>query len=294
VRLKHQRLTNETPSQQIIEVVSNEMGRPSTFADEIFDQICDRLADGQTLSQICRDPQMPDRETVKRWTRNDDGRRRQYDMARQDGMDALADTIVDISWDTSNDTTTTERGTAVANHEWIARSRLKVDTIKFLMSKINPARYGDKLPEAIQARQIEAEEQQAYAAASQITKIERIILEPVTPGDMVQDANGDWVPNPNGNEHLHRQIAELKAELAGKSPAPPKPPALLEYDPGLPRRMDQDIARRMVALIRDCVPVDGRRDPAAVLDECLTVIRNALHTHFGPAGEIIELMPATD
>jgi hypothetical protein len=62
------------------------MGRPSTFADEIFNQICDRLADGQTLSQICRDPEMPDRETVKRWTRNDDGRRRKYDMARQDGM----------------------------------------------------------------------------------------------------------------------------------------------------------------------------------------------------------------
>ena len=223
-----------------------------------------------------------------------DGRRRQYDMARQDGMDALADTIVDISWDTSNDTTTTERGTAVANHEWIARSRLKVDTIKFLMSKINPARYGDKLPEAIQARQIEAEEHEQQAAGRQITRIERIIISPVAPGDVVQDADGEWVPDPDGKEKLLQQIAELKAELAGKSAAPPKPPALLEYDPGLPKRMDQDIARRMVALIRDCVPVDGRRDPASVLDECLSVIRNALHAHFGPAGEIIELMPATD
>ena len=186
------------------------MGRPSTFTDEIFNQICERLADGQTLSQICRDPEMPDRETVKRWTRNDDGRRRQYDMARQDGMDALADTIVDISWDTSKDTTTTERGTAVADHEWIARSRLKVDTIKFLMSKINPARYGDKLPEAIQARQIEAEEHEQQAAARQITRIERIIISPVAPGDVVQDVDGEWVNSPNGNEHLHRQIADLK------------------------------------------------------------------------------------
>jgi hypothetical protein len=67
---------------------------------------------------------------------------------------------------------------------------------------------------------------------------------------------------------------------------------LLEYDPGLPRRMDQDIARRMVALIRDCVPVDGRRDPAEVLDECLSVIRAALRQHFGPTGEIINLDPA--
>lgn len=246
------------------------MGRPSTFTDEIFGVICDRLANGETLSQICRDGQMPDRETVKRWTRNDDGRRRQYDMARQDGMDALADTIVDISWDTSNDTTVTERGTPVANHEWIARSRLKVDTIKFLMSKINPARYGDKLPEAIQARQIEAEEQRAIAPPIQL--IERIILEPG-----------------GGDEHLQCRIAELEAELAGKGPAAPKPTLLLEHDPGLPRRMDKDIAREMVALIRECVPVDGRRDPASVLDECLTVIRNALRIHFSPTEQIFHL-----
>jgi hypothetical protein len=40
------------------------------------------------LSQIYRDPEMPDRETVKRWTRKDDSRRRKYDLARQDGMDS--------------------------------------------------------------------------------------------------------------------------------------------------------------------------------------------------------------
>jgi hypothetical protein len=73
------------------------MGRPSTFTDEIFDEICERLANGQTLSQICRDPEMPSREAVTRWTKNDDGRRKKYDLARQDGMDALADTIVDIA-----------------------------------------------------------------------------------------------------------------------------------------------------------------------------------------------------
>jgi hypothetical protein len=260
------------------------MGRPSTYTDEIFATICDRLAAGETLSQICRDPDMPARTMVIRWTKLDDERRRKYDLARQDGMDVLADQIIDISWDTSNDTTTTERGTAVANHEWIARSRLKVDTIKFLMSKINPARYGDKLPEAIQARRIEAEEQQAYAAASQITKIERIELIGASPGEFVQDEHGDWVPDPNSKEKLQARIAELEAQLANRNtPSPPKPPALLTYDPGLPKRMDQQIARDMVALIRDTVPTDGSRDPASVLDEVLHVCRGAIREHFAPA-----------
>ena len=48
------------------------MGRPSTFSDEIFDVICDRLANGETLSQICRDDPLQNRETVMRWARNDD------------------------------------------------------------------------------------------------------------------------------------------------------------------------------------------------------------------------------
>src|SRR5216683_1827166 len=129
------------------------MTTPSTFTDEIFETILARLADGQTLRQICRDPEMPNRETVVRWTRNDDGRRRLYDQARRDGTDSLADDLVDIAWDTSNDTTVTERGTPVANHEWIARSRLKSETIRFLLMKLNPRRYGDKLPEAIEARE---------------------------------------------------------------------------------------------------------------------------------------------
>lgn len=46
------------------------MGRPSTYTDDLFNEICERMANGETLMQICRDDQMPDHETVKRWTRN--------------------------------------------------------------------------------------------------------------------------------------------------------------------------------------------------------------------------------
>jgi hypothetical protein len=85
---------------------------------------------------------------------------------------------------------------------------------------------------------------------------------------------------------LRARIAELEAELAGQNPAS-KPPALLEYDPGLPKRMNTEIASRMVRLIQDHVPIDGSRDHAAVLDEILIVCRNALQIHFGPTGELL-------
>jgi hypothetical protein len=264
------------------------MTTPSTFTDEIFETILGRLANGQTLRQICRDPEMPDRETVVRWTRNDDGRRRQYDQARRDGTDSLADDLVDIAWDTSNDTTVTERGTPVANHEWIARSRLKSETIRFLLMKLNPRRYGEKLPEAIEAEALEMEQQSRIAEAQQIDKIELIMIKP---GD-VMSVNGKWVPSDGAT--LRARIMELEALLAGHNPAPAAP-ALLTHDPGpLPTRMDQDIAARMVRLIKDYVRKDDQRPSEMVLDEVLTVCRDALLTVYGPSGELLDssLAPA--
>lgn len=252
------------------------MKRPSLYSTEIFDGICDRLANGELLNAICKDANMPDRATVYRWIKVDDDRRRKYDLARQHCMDALSDTILDIAWDASKDTTTTERGTPVANHEWIARSRLKVDTLKFLMAKINPMRFGDKLPEAIQARRIEREEHEQFAV-NPVQRIERIIL------CGVEDLDANGQPIIAGDAALRTRIAELEAQLAGKSTAPASPPKLLTFDPGLPRRLDKQIASDMVAMIRESVPVVGDRDPATVLDEVMSVCRDAIQAHFSPA-----------
>jgi hypothetical protein len=41
--------------------------RPVDYTQEIGTTICDRLFDGATLSEICRDPAMPGKRTVMRW-----------------------------------------------------------------------------------------------------------------------------------------------------------------------------------------------------------------------------------
>ncbi len=64
-------------------------------------------------------------------------------------MEAWSDEIVAISDDTQNDThvTTYEGGVqrTSPNTEWLGRSRLKVDSRKWLMSKLAPHKYGDHL-----------------------------------------------------------------------------------------------------------------------------------------------------
>ena len=79
-------------------------GRPSEFSQEVVTAICERMAEGETLRKICSDPEMPSRNTVLRWVKNDDGFKKQYETARQACMDWYADEIVNIAWDTSNDT----------------------------------------------------------------------------------------------------------------------------------------------------------------------------------------------
>jgi hypothetical protein len=268
------------------------MGRPSTFTDEIFETICNRLENGEVLRAICADDAMPDRSTVIRWITNDDGKRRRYDLARQACVEYWSDEIIQIATDGSHDTIIDERGRVKCDHEFVARSRLRIDTIKFLMTKINPLKWGDKLPEAAAARQMEIEAQNQQAEQNQIIRIDRIIIEGVQPGSIDLDENGN--PRPDGPTALRARIAELEAELAGRQPRR-EPPALLTHDPGpLPSRMDRDIASRMVRLIKDYVRKDDQRPPETVLDEVLTVCRNALLTVYGPSGELIDLGAAAE
>jgi Bacteriophage Sf6, terminase small subunit-like len=41
--------------------------RPVEYTPELAKTICDRLANYETLREICADPAMPDRESVVRW-----------------------------------------------------------------------------------------------------------------------------------------------------------------------------------------------------------------------------------
>lgn len=259
------------------------MSHPSTYTDEIFDAICEQLENGKVLKDICKDPEMPDRSTVQRWIAADDGRRRKYEAARKACVEFWADEIIEIATDGSKDTVTDEKGRVRCDHEWVSRSRLRIDTIKFLMMKIAPRVYGDRLPETIEARAMDLEEQQQAQRRTSVTKLEFVIVEP---GSVVQDANGNWVPS--GNDPRDARIAELEAQLAGRTDAP-APPALLEYDPGpLPARMDKDIASSMVQLIKAYVRRDDQRPPETVLDEVLSVCRQALALHYRADVEIAE------
>lgn len=69
--------------------------------------------------------------------------RKWYDEAREMQAESFADDIIDISDETMNDWKTKENGDEVPDHEVINRSRLRVDSRKWLSGKWAPRRYGD-------------------------------------------------------------------------------------------------------------------------------------------------------
>jgi hypothetical protein len=49
-----------------LEIAKKQRGRPGLYTPETVERICDRLADGESLKGICRDPGMPSERTDDR------------------------------------------------------------------------------------------------------------------------------------------------------------------------------------------------------------------------------------
>lgn len=122
-------------------------GRPSSFTVAIGDEICERIAEGESLRAICSAASMPNKATVFRWLAADETFRDQYARAREAQADALFDEILHIA-DTplkGVKTKTTPNGVETQEGDMIEHRRLQVDARKWMAGKLRPKVYGDKL-----------------------------------------------------------------------------------------------------------------------------------------------------
>lgn len=113
--------------------------------------ICERMAEGNSLRSVCdsgRDV-LPSWQTVLEWLRDDSKLAEQYAMACELRTDHMADEILEIADASENDTFTDENGNERTNQEVVARARLRVDTRKWLLSKMSPRKYGDRVTQEV-------------------------------------------------------------------------------------------------------------------------------------------------
>lgn len=126
-------------------------GVPLTYTEELGNEICLKLAiSNKGIARLCKEnPHWPCKQTIFEWRIKVKEFGERYAKAKQDQIEALVDEIIDISDDTAHDTLTNEKGNDICNSEWINRSRLRIDTRKWLASKLAPKIYGEKLESKI-------------------------------------------------------------------------------------------------------------------------------------------------
>jgi hypothetical protein len=121
-------------------------GKPITDWAAVIPAICGRLANGESLRAICKSPEMPSRASVMERLVTDAHFREAYEIARAIQAETLADELIEISDDGTNDWMKVHGKNDTGwrlNSENVQRSRLRVDTRKWVLSKLLPKKYGD-------------------------------------------------------------------------------------------------------------------------------------------------------
>ena len=106
-------------------------GRPSTFNQDIADDICFMIIDGDSLRTICSRDGMPPLRTLMGWAENNKEFQQQYTHARKMQADIKFDDLKDLAKESTP--------------ENIQCIKLQIDTAKWELSKTLPKKYGDKI-----------------------------------------------------------------------------------------------------------------------------------------------------
>ena len=117
------------------------------FSQELFDTICERIADGESLRSICRDDAMPALSTAFKWLDEKPGLSDQYARACEVRQAHLFDEIIDIA-DTpvvGEKRKTTKDGVEIVEGDMIEHRRLQIEARKWALGRMNPKKYGDKV-----------------------------------------------------------------------------------------------------------------------------------------------------
>lgn len=126
------------------------MGRPTIYSQAVADRICELIMNSSRgLASLLADSDgMPGETTVYRWLSDNPEFREQYACAREAQADHILDECLQIADDSSGDVKVIERGDGSkeerCDHEFVARSRLKVETRLKVIEKLAPKKYGPK------------------------------------------------------------------------------------------------------------------------------------------------------
>lgn len=121
------------------------MARPTIYSEELALEICEQIAQGKSLRSICERDDMPCIKTVMTWRNANKEFLQQYARAREDQADFYADELISIADTMLAD----DKGNAFDDPTAVSRAKLRIDTRKWIASKLKPKSYGDKVTQEL-------------------------------------------------------------------------------------------------------------------------------------------------
>lgn len=124
---------------------ARKIGRPTKKTVAVCDEICRRIAEGETIRAIARDAHMPGFVTIYEWIKDDDALAERIARARDVGFDAIAQEAMEIA-DTPVEGEEREvgpEGEKIKYRDMLRHRSLRVETRLKLLAKWCPQRYGD-------------------------------------------------------------------------------------------------------------------------------------------------------
>jgi hypothetical protein len=115
--------------------------------EETFNSIIEDIEHGYSLRTVLKNGDNPSSRTFYKWLDEDEHKVKQYVRACEARADIIFEEILEISDTTKEGTTTkeTENGIEVTTADMIQHRRLQVDSRKWMLGKMNPKKYSDKI-----------------------------------------------------------------------------------------------------------------------------------------------------
>ena len=112
--------------------------------EEIFNEVIELVESGKPIRQVTKIKGMPSNTTFYKWLEEDKKKAERYARACEVRADVIFEEILTIADKQGEDIIIVD-GKEITNHNVINRNRLQVDARKWVLAKMQPTKYGDKI-----------------------------------------------------------------------------------------------------------------------------------------------------
>lgn len=118
------------------------MGRPTTYTIELANNICEQIGLGNSMRKVLGNESMPAMSTVFLWLREHKDFSEQYERAREERTEAQQEDLLELG---DEAVSLAQAVDSKASNAVVSAVKLKADNMKWVMSKMKPKKYGDKI-----------------------------------------------------------------------------------------------------------------------------------------------------